>query len=105
MKIVKKKVDAHSKTTISPLEKFRSIANQSTKKKIGFFSSIMLVIGSSVGAGIFIKNWNILNNTQGALFYAILSWLIAIIGILALAFSLIEICSGSGEANSQGIIG
>jgi hypothetical protein len=28
----------------------------SKKKKIGFISSIMLVIGSSVGAGIFIKN-------------------------------------------------
>jgi hypothetical protein len=30
---------------------------------------------------------------------------VAIIGILALAFALIEICSGSGKANSQGIVG
>jgi hypothetical protein len=33
-----------------------SISAKPLKKKIGFFSSIMLVIGSSIGAGIFIKN-------------------------------------------------
>jgi hypothetical protein len=31
--------------------------------------------------------------------------MIAIVGIFALALSLIEICSGSSKANSQGIIG
>jgi hypothetical protein len=50
-----------------------TLKNKPLFKKMSFFSSIMMVIGSSVGAGIFIKNWNILNNTQGALFYAILA--------------------------------
>jgi hypothetical protein len=43
------------------------------KKKIGFVSAILLVIGSSIGAGIFIKNHEILNNVHGSIFYAILA--------------------------------
>jgi hypothetical protein len=44
-----------------------------TKKKIGFVSAISLVIGSSIGAGIFIKNHEILNNVHGSIFLALLS--------------------------------
>jgi hypothetical protein len=44
-----------------------------TKKKIGFFSAIMLVIGSSIGAGIFIKNHEIMDNVHGAILYAIMA--------------------------------
>ena len=36
-------------------------------KKISFFSAIMLVIGSSIGAGIFLKNGEILRNVQGSI--------------------------------------
>jgi hypothetical protein len=51
------KSEKHNSTTTDEyLKKIDSISNKMTKKKIGFFSSIMLVIGSSVGAGIFIKN-------------------------------------------------
>lgn len=82
-----------------------SIKDASTKKKIGFFSSVILVICSSVGAGIFIKNHEILQDTHGAIIYALLAWAIAIIGILGLAMALAEICSGSGHDNQQGIIG
>jgi hypothetical protein len=39
-----------------PLNTYKSEVPKSTKNKIGFISTIMLVIGSSVGAGIFIKN-------------------------------------------------
>jgi hypothetical protein len=42
-----------------------------TKKKIGFVSAISLVIGSSIGAGIFIKNHEILNNVHGSILLAI----------------------------------
>jgi hypothetical protein len=47
--------------------------NIPTKKKISFVSAILLVIGSSIGSGIFIKNHEILNNVHGAIFYAIIS--------------------------------
>jgi hypothetical protein len=43
-----------------------------TKKKIGFISAISLVIGSSIGAGIFIKNHEILNNVHGSILLAIM---------------------------------
>ncbi|MDR3163816.1 MAG: APC family permease [Mycoplasmataceae bacterium] len=82
-----------------------SIKHAPTKKKIGFFSAILLVISSSIGAGIFIKNREIMANVQGAIVYAIISWCVAIIGMLALAVALGEICSGAGNKNSQGIIG
>jgi amino acid transporter len=75
-----------------------------TKKKIGFVSAISLVIGSSIGAGIFIKNHEILNNVHGSILLAVVCWLIAVVGILALAFTLPEICSGIHN-NHQGIIG
>ncbi|MDR0739932.1 MAG: APC family permease [Mycoplasmataceae bacterium] len=74
------------------------------KKKIGFVSAVTLVIGSSIGAGIFIKNHEILNNVHGSILLAILSWVIAVVGILALALTLPEICSGVHN-NHQGIIG
>jgi hypothetical protein len=50
-----------------------SIKHAPTKKKIGFFSAILLVISSSIGAGIFIKNREIMANVQGAIVYAIIS--------------------------------
>jgi hypothetical protein len=43
-----------------------------TKKKIGFVSAISLVIGSSIGAGIFIKNHEILNNVHGSILLAVM---------------------------------
>lgn len=82
-----------------------SIKNAPTKKKIGFFSSVILVICSSIGAGIFIKNHEILQDTHGAVVFALLAWVIVIVGILGLALALAEICSGSGHDNQQGIIG
>jgi hypothetical protein len=45
----------------------------SKKKSIGFVSAISLVIGSSIGAGIFIKNHEILNNVHGSVALAILA--------------------------------
>jgi hypothetical protein len=44
----------------------------SKKKKISFFSAIIMVICSSIGAGIFIKNHEILADVHGAIIYAII---------------------------------
>ena len=43
------------------------------KKKIGFFSAILLVIGSSIGAGIFLKNGEILSNVGNSYLLTIIS--------------------------------
>jgi hypothetical protein len=50
-----------------------SIKDQPTKKKITFFSAILLVIGSSIGAGIFFKNHEILKNVQGSIILSMVS--------------------------------
>lgn len=65
---------------------------------------MLITVGSCIGAGIFFKNASILSNT-GSIAMTIVSWLIAIIGILAIAFTLTDLVKGSGEHNSLGIIG
>ncbi len=67
----------------------------STSKKIGFFSAIMLVIGSCVGAGIFFKARYILKNVHQDFVLSILSWIIAAVAVVAMALALVEVCSCS----------
>jgi hypothetical protein len=45
----------------------------STKKKITFFSSVLLVIGSCIGAGIFFKNDAILTNTHDSIVLSVIA--------------------------------
>jgi amino acid transporter len=45
----------------------QSIQKKSASKKISFFSVVLLVIGSTLGAGIFFKNNEILNNNHGSI--------------------------------------
>lgn len=70
-----------------------SISNMSTTKKLSFFSSILIVIGSSIGAGIFFKSKGVLENSHSSLILAIFCWIIAAISIIAMGLSLIEIAS------------
>lgn len=77
----------------------------STKKqKINFISAVLIVIGSSIGAGIFLKNGEILGNTQGNIWMAMIAWIIAIFAIICLGLCLTELCSASSK-NKLGIIG
>ena len=73
-------------------------------KKISFFSAIMLVIGSSIGAGIFLKNGEILRNVQGSIVLSLISWIVSIIAVIAMGISLAEVTSAN-KNNNQGIIG
>ena len=65
------------------------------KKKIGFFSSILLVIGSCIGAGIFFKARYILNNVHQDFILSIFAWIIAAIAVVAMALALVEVASTS----------
>ncbi len=65
------------------------------KKKIGFFSSILLVIGSCVGAGVFFKARYILNNVHQDFILSIISWIIAAFAVIAMALALVEVASTS----------
>ena len=74
------------------------------KKKIGFFSSILLVIGSSIGAGIFLKNGEILNNVGGSYLLTLISWVFSIIGVICMGLALVEVSSADTNRN-LGVIG
>ena len=77
----------------------------STKKKIGLLSTVLLVIGSSIGAGIFLKNYTILDYNNQSISMSLISWVIGLVGIFALALTLKEIVSGCSKTNSQGMVG
>ncbi len=66
---------------------------QVKKKKISFFSAILVVMGSSIGAGIFFRSEQVLNNSQNSLVLAIFSWLIAAFSVIAMGLALVEISS------------
>ncbi|MGL4948432.1 MAG: APC family permease [Mycoplasma sp.] len=74
-----------------------SIAAQPLNKKIGFFSAMLIVMGSSIGAGIFFKAKGVLEYSQGSLVFAILAWLIAAFAVISMALALVEIASARND--------
>ena len=64
---------------------------------INFFSAILVVIGSSIGAGIFFKSKSVLDNSQRSLVLAIFCWIIAAFSVIAMALALIEISSARND--------
>ncbi|MEG1739583.1 MAG: hypothetical protein RR266_04010 [Bacilli bacterium] len=49
----------------------KSLAAAPTSKKIGFFSAMLIVMGSSIGAGIFFKSKAVIDGAHGNLILAI----------------------------------
>ena len=68
-------------------------SNMDSKKKISFISALLIVIGGSIGAGIFFKASAVTENSQGSMLLAILCWIIASVAVIAMALALIEISS------------
>lgn len=73
------------------------ISQSSNQKKIPFFSAILVVMGSSIGAGIFFKSKSVLENSQSSLILAVFCWIIAAVSVIALALSLVEISSARND--------
>lgn len=71
------------------------IQEQNTGKKIGFISAIAIVVGSCIGAGIFLKAGGVLGDVQGSFVLAILAWIVAAVGVIAMALALVEITSAT----------
>ncbi|MDE7099778.1 MAG: APC family permease, partial [Malacoplasma sp.] len=72
-------------------------ASAPTMKKIGFFSAMLVVVGSSVGAGIFFKAGAVLNESQGSIIFAMFCWLFAGFAVISMALALIEIASARND--------
>ncbi|MGL4768857.1 MAG: APC family permease [Mycoplasmoidaceae bacterium] len=77
----------------------KSIANAPKNKKISFFSAMVIVIGSSVGAGIFLKSQAVLSGSWESLGLAIFAWLIAGFAVIAMALALVEVASANVNNN------
>lgn len=67
--------------------------NRVNKKQIGFLSVIIMVVSSTIGAGIFFKSSAVLDLAGGSIVLSTISWIIAAFGIIAIALALIEITS------------
>ena len=96
MSIQKQKQKTMGKPKASPTE----IKN----KKIGFFSAILLVIGSTIGAGVFLKNGEVLSNVGGSYVLTIIAWIFSIIGVICMGLSLVEVSSANTSGN-LGVVG
>lgn len=86
-----------------------TLEKQREAKKIGFLTAMILAVGTIIGAGIFFKNRAVFRNNflEGAglnvnIIFSVLSWVIAIIGIIAIAVALIELTSASKD--NKGIL-
>ena len=64
-------------------------------KQISYLSAIIIVIGTTIGAGIFFKNHELFRQAQGNLMLVISSWLVAGVGMIALALAIGEMVSAS----------
>ncbi len=92
-----KKTISKNKSFKNEKTKVESISNLPKDKKISFFAAMMVVVGSSVGAGIFLRSASVLGNAHYSLPLAIFSWLVAAFAVIAMGLSLIEIASGSND--------
>ncbi|AXE60504.1 amino acid permease [[Mycoplasma] phocae] len=79
------------------------VVTSSPKKKIGFFSAILVVLGGSIGVGIFLRAKSVLENSAGNIIWALAIWLIAGFAVIALALALVEVASGRND--NLGMIG
>lgn len=72
-------------------------------RKISHFSAITIIVGAAIGVGIFFKNKELIKLANGNLLLVLLTWIIAAVGIICLAWSLGKI-SNIKESN-RGILG
>ncbi|ENY53751.1 Hypothetical protein, putative aminoacid permease [Metamycoplasma alkalescens 14918] len=79
------------------------VVTSNPKKKIGFFAAILVVIGSTIGVGIFLRAKSVLENSAGNIALAIAVWLIAGFAVITLALALVEVASGRND--NLGMIG
>ncbi len=73
------------------------LANAPLKKKIGFFSAMMIVVGSCIGAGIFFKANTVLENSGNSVVLAMFAWILAAFAVVAMGLALIEIASARND--------
>ncbi|TPR54730.1 APC family permease [Metamycoplasma neophronis] len=71
----------------------KKIEKEKTQKKISFTSAILMVMGSSIGAGIFFKSDQVLEYSHASLILAIFAWVLGFVAVVVMGLSLVEISS------------
>ena len=89
----------NKKKTVLTAKQEMSISNAPLKKKISFFSAMLIVVGSSIGAGIFLRSASVLNGSQGSMVLAMFAWLLAAFAVIAMALALVEVVSANTNNN------
>ncbi|WKX02221.1 APC family permease [Candidatus Mycoplasma mahonii] len=64
-------------------------------KQISYLSTLVIIIGTTVGAGIFFKNAELFRQAQGNLWYVLSSWIVAGIAMIAFGIAIMELISAS----------
>ena len=59
-----------SKNLLKENDKLNGIANAPVKKQIGFFSAMLVVVGSCIGSGIFFKAKSVLTGSENSIILA-----------------------------------
>lgn len=78
------------------------MSNKKTSSKIGYMTALVIIVASTIGAGIFFKNKSIFDNAHGSLGLAIASWIVSAVGVMAIGLALIE--TSSVSKNDKGIL-
>lgn len=73
------------------------VVTSSPKKKIGFFSAILIVMGSAIGVGVFLRSKNVLQNSANNVVWALIVWLIAGFAVITMGIALVEVASGRND--------
>lgn len=76
-----------------------------TAASIGLFGAMSIIIGSTVGVGIFFKNGNVFKNNDGNAIGILLSWILAFLIALAVAYSFGEIVTCKTKSANSGLAG
>ncbi len=79
--------------------------SRKTAAKIGLFGAVSIIIGSTVGVGIFFKNNTVFQNNHGNAGGILGSWILAFIIALAVAYSFGEIVTCKTKSANSGLAG
>lgn len=71
-------------------------------KKISALSIIVMLVGGTIGAGIFYKNKELLELSQGKFGIVLATWGVGIVGMMAIGLALIEITSA--QKSDRGVL-
>lgn len=76
-----------------------------TAARIGLFGAVSIIIGGTVGVGIFFKNGSIFRNNNGNAAGIIISWVLAFIIAITIAYSYGEIVTCKTKSANSGLAG